>query len=272
MSLSNFTGKTVIITGASAGVGAECARQFARQQANLVLIARGEAALAKISEELSAITSVLTISMDVADTQACEKLFETAEVKFGSVDIIINNAGTHNRGTVASRQPQDLATMVDVNLRAPIVLVTASISYLKKNTGSAIVMVGSLAGRAPLQGAATYSATKAGLRAFTHALAEELEDSSIHVGLVSPGPINTGFIMDDIEDVDDIVYSQKMSTAEEVAEEILALAVGEKVEICIPAMAGKMTTLMYLFPKLRKFIRPILRKKGRKNKQKYLNQ
>jgi hypothetical protein len=270
MDNTGFNNKTVIITGASAGVGAECARQFANNGANLVLVARGEAALAKIAEELRAVTEVLTIAMDVSDTAACKKLLETANEKFGSVDVIVNNAGIHFRGTVDSRDADYFAMMVDVNLRAPIVLATAAIPYLRKSQGGAILMVGSLAGRSPLMGSATYSSTKAGLRAFTHALAEELEDSPIKVGLISPGPINTGFIMDHINDVDDIVYSQKMSSAEEVAVAILELASSDKVEVCIPAMAGKMTSLMYLFPKLRKFVRPILRKKGRKNKQKYL--
>ena len=272
MAPQNFKNQTVIITGASAGVGAECARQFAQNGAKLVLIARGEEALDKIAGELRATTEVLTISMDVSDTAACIKLFETVMEKFGSVDVIINNAGMHLRGRVDSRPAEDFAKMIDVNLRAPIVLATAAIPYLNKSNSGAIVMVGSLAGRSPLEGAATYSSTKAGLRAFTHALAEELEDSPIKVGLVSPGPINTGFIMDEIDDVDDIVYSQKMSTAAEVANEILNVASGNKMEVCIPAMAGKMTTLMYLFPKLRKFVRPILRKKGRKNKLRYKNE
>ncbi len=270
METLNFKDRTIIITGASAGVGAECARQFAKQGANLVLIARGEEALGQITNELSANTEVLSIAMDVSDSEACNALFETAIKKFGRVDVLINNAGMHLRGRVDSRPAEDFAKMVDVNLRAPIVLATTAIPYFNKSNGGAIVMVGSLAGRAPLQGAATYSSTKAGLRAFSYALAEELEGSSIKVGLVSPGPINTGFIMDEIDEVDDIVYSQKMSTAAEVAQEVLKAASGEKVEICIPAMAGKMTTLMYLFPRLRRFVRPILRKKGRKNKQKYL--
>ena len=60
-------------------------------------------------------------------------------------------------------------------------------------------MVGSLAGMAPLQGAATYSGTKSGLRAFTYAISDELRDTGIHVGLVSPGPIDTGFIMTEID-------------------------------------------------------------------------
>ncbi len=270
MPQSIFEGKTIIITGASSGVGAACAREFADNKAKLVLIARGEEALKTVAEKLSKLTEVMIVPMDVSDTKACINLFESVEQKFGSIDILINNAGMHLRGTVDSRTPEDFAAMVDVNLRAPIVLTTAAIPYLKKTAGGAIVMVGSLAGRAPMQGAATYSSTKAGLRAFTYALADELRETGIQVGLVSPGPINTGFIMDEIEDVDDIVYSQPMSSTKEVAEAILAIASGNKTEISMPGLSGKLTTLMYLFPKLRRKVRPMLQKKGRKNKQKYL--
>jgi short-subunit dehydrogenase len=271
MKTDSFRNKTVIITGASAGVGAACARAFAAQKAKLVLIARGEEALDAIAVELRAQTEVLAISMTVSDTGSCLKLLERAEQVFGAVHCLINNAGTHLRGDVESRSPEDLAAMVDVNIRAPLVLTAAALPYLRKAGGGAVVMVGSLAGGAPLQGAATYSATKAGLRAFTYALADELRDSNISVGVVSPGPIDTGFIMDNLDEVEDIVFSQPMSSAEQVANAILKLAKGKRTEICMPASSGILLNLVYLFPSLRRWLRPMFDKKGRKNKEKYRN-
>jgi hypothetical protein len=271
MKTDSFRNKTVIITGASAGVGAACARAFAAQKAKLVLIARGEEALDAIAVELRAQTEVLAISMTVSDTGSCLKLLERAEQVFGAVHCLINNAGTHLRGDVESRSPEDLAAMVDVNMRAPLVLTAAALPYLRKAGGGAVVMVGSLAGGAPLQGAATYSATKAGLRAFTYALADELRDSNISVGVVSPGPIDTGFIMDNLDEVEDIVFSQPMSSAEQVANAILKLAKGKRTEICMPASSGILLNLVYLFPSLRRWLRPMFDKKGRKNKEKYRN-
>jgi short-subunit dehydrogenase len=271
MDTDSFRDKTVIITGASAGVGAACARAFAAQKAKLVLIARGEEALDAIASELRTQTEVLAISMDVSDTGSCLKLLERAEQVFGAVHYLINNAGTHLRGAVESRSPEDLATMVDVNMRAPLVLTAAALPYLRKAGGGAVVMVGSLAGGAPLQGAATYSATKAGLRAFTYALADELRDSNISVGVVSPGPIDTGFIMDNLDEVEDIAFSQPMSSAEQVAEAILKLAKGKRTEISMPASSGRLLNLVYLFPSLRRWLRPMFYEKGRKNKEKYRN-
>jgi short-subunit dehydrogenase len=264
-----FEGKTIIITGASAGVGAACARAFAKHKANLVLCARGQAGLDKISGELSSQCSLLTVAMDVSDTDQCLALLTKAEDEFGRVDVLINNAGMHHRGDLEKVKPIDVGSMVDINLRAPLILSCAAIPFIKKSDGGAIVMVGSLAGMAPLQGAATYSATKAGLRAFAYALADELKDSEINVGVVSPGPIDTGFIMSEIDVVEDIVFSQPMSSADGVADAVLSIARGDKVEIAMPAASGRLVMLSYLFPALRRFMRPSLYAKGRKNTDKY---
>ena len=266
---SRFKEKTIIITGASAGVGAACARAFAAQKANLVLVARGQRGLDLIKEQLSTQTRVLTVAMDVSDTEQCLALFAKAELEFGRVDVLVNNAGMHSRGNLETVSPADVGAMVDINLRAPMMLSCAAIPYLRRAGGGAIVMLGSLAGMAPLQGAATYSGTKAGLRAFAYALADEMRDSGIYVGVVSPGPIDTGFIMDEIDNVEDIVFSQPMSSADEVADAVLSIAAGDKVEIPLPVSSGRMMSLAYLFPWLRRYLRPKLYAKGLKNKDKY---
>ena len=269
--IKSFENKTVIITGASAGVGAACARLFAGHKAKLVLVARGEASLNTIADELRSQCEVLTVVMNVASNEDCLALLEKAEAAFGAVHVIINNAGMHARGDLSTISPMDVAAMVDINMRAPLLLSCAAIPYLQRAGEGAIVNVGSLAGRAPLQGAATYSATKAGLRAFSYALADELRDIGISVGSVSPGPIDTGFIMDEIDAVEDIVFSQPMSTAEQVAAGILAVATGQEIEVVLPAASAKLTHISYLFPKLRRRLRPKLYEQGRKNKEKYRN-
>ncbi len=234
-----------------------------------MLAARGREALDDIAGELDAITRVSTFAMDVADEQRCKELIEKTVSEFGGINCLVNNAGTHRRGNVEDRTGEDLAAMVDINLRAPLFLTAAALPHLKKADEAAIVNVGSLAGRTPMQGAATYAATKAGLRSFTYGLADELLEHNIAVGVVSPGPIDTGFIMDEIDQVEDIVYSQPMSTAEQVADAIVQLARGEAIEIAMPAASGRLTTLSYLFPKLRRGSRKRLYEIGRKNKEKY---
>lgn len=169
-----FNNKTVVITGASAGVGAACARAFAADGANLVLVARGQEGLDKIARELQSKCALLTVAMDVSDNSQCLTLLEKAATEFGGIDVLINNAGLHERGDLKTVDPVNVAAMVDINLRAPLLMSAAAIPYLQKSSAGSIVMVGSLAGMAPLQGAATYSATKAGLRAFAYALSDEL--------------------------------------------------------------------------------------------------
>lgn len=271
MSLTTLDNKTVLISGASAGVGAACARHFAKLGAKLALVARGDAALQAIAEELRGQTEVLTILADIGDLSACEDMVKQVLAHFGSIDLLVNNAGLHHRGEFSQLSPMDVASMVDVNLRAPLFLTAAVLPQMRAQGSGAIVMVGSLAGRAPLQGAASYAATKAGLRAFAYSLADEVRDQGISVGVVSPGPINTGFIMDNIDEVEDIVYSQPMSTAEQVAENIAKIARGEALEISMSWFSGKLTTLGYLFPTLRRALRKSLYARGRKNKDKYRN-
>ena len=152
--------------------------------------------------------------------------------------------------------------MVDVNLRAPIVLSRLAIPYLKESKEGAIINIGSMAGRTPVPGSTTYAATKAGLRSFTLALAEELHDTKIKVALVSPGPVDTGFIMADIDQTADITLSQPMSSAEEVAQTILDLCGNRQREVSMPRITGFLTTLSYLFPALGRLMRPSLERKG----------
>ena len=263
-----FNNKTVIITGGSEGVGAATARMFAEAGANLMLVARNKKNLDAIAEELRAKTKVEVFAMDVSDAEACVDVFKKAAFEFGRVDVLVNNAGYHNRGPVEEIDPADLGKMIDVNLKAPIMLTRIALPYLREAGGGAIINVGSLAGRAPIQDNAGYGASKAGLRSFTYALGFELADSDIKVAVVSPGPIDTGFIMSDIDSVPDINFSQPVSSAEEVAQAVLDLCGNNMRELSMPKVGGFLTMLVYLFPGLAKLLRPMLERKGAKVKAK----
>ena len=265
---NNFKEKTVIVTGGSQGVGAATARKFADAGANLVLVARSRKNLESMAEELRPKTRVEIVTMDVSDMDSCTNLFKKAEFEFGNVHVLVNNAGFHERGLAESIAIDDLGKMIDVNLRAPIVLSRLALPYLKQAGGGAIINVASLAGRTAVPGAATYSATKFGLRAFTMALAEELKDTAVKVAVVSPGPIDTGFIMSNIDDVTDLTFSQPISTADEVAEEIMKLCINNKRERSMPPVSGVLTTLTYLFPGFARALRPAFESRGRRVKRK----
>ena len=261
-----FSKRTVIVTGASAGVGRAAAEAFHREGANVVLVARRPGPLEAAAAELGDGERVLSFAADVAEVAALEGLVAATLERFGAVDGVINNAGAHFRGPVATRSGDELATMVDVNLRAPIVLSRLALPELQRS-GGFIVNVASLAGKLPLDGAATYSATKFGLRAFSFAMAEELRGTGVSVSVVSPGPIDTGFIMDELDEVEDIVFSQTMCTAADVAAMILDCAADGRREREFPVGGGKLATLAYLVPGLRRRIKPALERKGAAVKQ-----
>lgn len=266
--IDTFGDKTVIITGGSEGVGAATARKFADAGARLVLAARRQDKLETIAAELRRKTRVLVVPMDVSEDAACANLLRRAQEEFGSIDILINNAGFHVRGLVGDVTTEDLGRMIDINLKAPIVLCRLAIPFMRNSPdGAAIINVASLAGRVPLSGAATYSASKFGLRVFTFALAEELRGTGIKLAAVSPGPIDTAFIMSNIDTVTDLTFSQPFSTADEVANEIMKLCTNDKRERSMPPISGALTTLSYLFPWLARRLQPLLERRGRRTRR-----
>ena len=257
-----FNDKTVIITGGSEGVGAATARMFAEAGANLMLVARDKKNLESIAAELRGKTRVEIFAMDVTDADACVDVFKKAAFEFGRVDILVNNAGFHARGQVREVPAENLGRIIDVNLKAPIILTRLALPYLEEAGGGAVINVASLHGRLASGGATTYSSSKFGLRIFTLALRQELEGSGIKAAVVSPGPVDTSFIMDNLDEVDDIVFSQPMSTADEVAQAILDLCGNNIGEQAMPTSSGILTTAAYLMPWVRKWLQPMLLKKG----------
>jgi short-subunit dehydrogenase len=263
-----FEGKVVVVTGASSGIGAAAARAFAAEGGHVVLAARSAAPLEQLAGEIVAAGGVaLAVPVDVSDPDAPQRLLERAAQELGGIDVLVNNAGANHRGAVEARTGAELAQIVAVNLTAPILLTRAVLPYLRRRGAGAIVNVASLAGRVPLPHEATYSATKFGLRAFSFALAEELAGSAIRVAVVSPGPVDTGFIMTDLDHVPDLVFSQPVSTAAQIAALILDSAADGRRERTPSRGSSLVTTFGYLFPALRSRLTPLLERRGRAAKE-----
>jgi short-subunit dehydrogenase len=263
-----FNDRTVVITGASAGIGLACARQFAHAGANVVLVARGAAELERTRAELARLGPTLAIAADVADPAAPARIVSGTLAQFGSLHVLVNNAGMHARGPFAEQDPDAFAAMVDVNLRAPIVLTRHALPHLLASRRGAVVNVASLAGMVPTAGGVVYSATKFGLRAFSMALADELRGRGVSVSCISPGPVDTQFIMGELDTVSDLTMSQPLVTADQVAALVLASALDGKLERATPRLSGALATLGYLAPPIRRALRPLLERLGRRNKEK----
>ena len=268
--MKRFEGRTIVITGASAGVGAAAARRFAGEGGRVVLAARGRARLERLADEIvGAGGSALPVSVDVADLSSMQGLVDHAVDAFGGIDVLVNNAGAQARGPIEDHPADELARVVTVNLTAPIVLTRLALPHLRRSPAGAVVNVASLAGRVPVTHEAVYSATKFGLRTFSFAMAEELAGAGIKVAVVSPGPIETGFIMDDLDHVPDIVFSQPMATADQIGALVVEGAADGRRERVNSRMSGVLTTVAYLFPRVRKALTPMMERRGRRAKQRY---
>jgi short-subunit dehydrogenase len=262
-----FLDRTVLVTGASSGVGEAAARQFAAEGARVLLVARTASALDAIAKDIG--EQATAIPTDVSDAEQVKALVDRVLHDVGDLHVLVNNAGFNHRGELIDANPAAIAHIVDVNLKAPILLTHAFLPHLVKHAKANVVNVASIAGQIPLPGEATYSATKFGLRGFSMAIAEELRETSVRVSLVSPGPIDTGFLTDDIDAVPDLVFSQPMSSAEEVAQAILDCAHDGRLERTLPRLSGTLATAGYLMPELPRLLRPILESQGRRAKAKY---
>jgi len=265
---SRFVNKTVIVTGASEGVGAAAAQRFHQEGANVVLVARRQEMLDKLARALG--NRALAVAADVTDRAQLATVVERAVEAFQGVDVLVNNAGFNHRGELAKINVDSLEQIVNVNLKAPIVMTKLTLPHLLKSKG-AIVNVASLAGMIPMPDEATYCATKFGLRGFSFSLAEELHETGVTVSTVAPGPIETGFILTDLDEVPDYVFSQPMSTAEQVAGLILDCALDGRRERAIPKKSARLATLGFHLPFLTKLLRPLLNKKGARMKKHYID-
>jgi short-subunit dehydrogenase len=258
--------KVALVTGASSGIGLAVARKIIARGGRVALVARTEATLATIAKELGEDRATI-FPLDVTDNVALAALPKRVVARFGRLDVVVNNAGVNHRGELLERTADELEQIIHTNLVAPIRLTRAALPHL--GAGSFVVNVASLAGKVPVPHEATYSASKAGLRAFSRALDVELAGVGVRVSTVNPGPVDTGFF-DDITTVPDLVFSQPMSSAEQVADAVMQAIETGALEVDVPMVSGKLATLGYLSPRLFAALRPIFAKRGAKMKAAYI--
>lgn len=184
-------GKTVIITGASSGIGAATARVFASSGARLVLAARNAAALEQLARELPG--SPLAVPTDVTDRGAVEALVATTVAKWGSVDILVNNAGIGLAAPVAQIAPADFERVFAANLLGPLFAMQAVLPHMQAAGRGQIINVSSVAAARALPYGGGYAASKAALDRLGEALRTELLGSGVVVTTVRPGTTSTPF-------------------------------------------------------------------------------
>ena len=185
-----------VITGASAGIGHEFARQLAGRAQRIVLVARRRDRLEELRLELLKRNPGLQVEIQVADLSILEQVVELGHVvlKDGPVDFLINNAGLGDYGPVATAEPRRLNEMIQVNVLALTALTRTLLPQMIAQKRGAILNVSSSAGFLPIPGFAVYSATKAYVTSFSEALRAEVRGSQISVCALCPGPVQTEFM------------------------------------------------------------------------------
>jgi short-subunit dehydrogenase len=196
MSGFDVKGSCVLITGASAGIGREFARQLAGRAGSLVLIARRIERLEELRDELTRRDPSLNVqirAVDLAQPSEVDELCAWIEREKIAIDFLINNAGLGDRGSFATSEPKRVREMLAVNMVALTVLPRALLPEMIKKKRGAILNVSSSAGFLPIGGLAVYAATKAYVTSFSEAIRAELRGTGVTVTALCPGPVHTEF-------------------------------------------------------------------------------
>jgi len=190
-----FRGRTMLVTGASSGIGYDIALVLAGLGVKAVLVARRRV---KLDELASAIRHkaghALVLTADISRRQQVQEVVARALEEIGHIDILINCAGILEPGSVENMDPQSFQRMLNVNVLGTLHTIQAVLPSMRQAGSGHIVNIGSLAGRRGIPRLGGYSATKFALVGLTEALRVELFDSGVHIALVMPGVVDTPMI------------------------------------------------------------------------------
>lgn len=194
--MNRLNNKTVLITGATSGIGRSCAKFFASEGANLVLLARRENLLLEVKDELSKITSgdIYTAQCDITDYQKVRQTVASVPAHLREIDILVNNAGlAKGLEPLADGLPENWNVTIDTNVKG-LLYVTKEVvkGMINRNSGH-IINIGSTAGHDVYPNGSVYCASKYAVKAITQSLRVELVATDIRVTTIDPGLVETNF-------------------------------------------------------------------------------
>jgi ribitol 2-dehydrogenase len=217
MSLSN---KTILISGASSGIGKATAKLLVANGANVVLVARSSERLKALAAELG--TNALALRCDVTSVEQLEETVRATVERFGTLDALFANAGIYLSGDVADGVPSAWSELIDVNIKGVMNSVHAVLPiFLEKGSGD-ILICSSISGHQAIHWEPVYSASKHAIQAFTHGLRRQLLQKGVRVGAVAPGMVlNELWGIHDQAEIDRRADAGEGLRSEDVAEAVL---------------------------------------------------
>lgn len=180
-------GKHVLVTGGSRGIGERMARECAARGAKVTIVARNGEALQRVAASIGGSYVVV----DLSDDHDVDTLISRVEDLYGSIDVLINNAGLETTTAFAVEDEREIRTVARVNLEVPMLLTRHVLPGMLARGIGHVVFVSSLAGTAGFPGMSVYGATKAGVLNFVNGLQRELKATNVNVTVLSPGPVDT---------------------------------------------------------------------------------
>ena len=215
----------VFITGASSGIGAACARKFAKEGYTLILNARSIDKLQALKTELETTygTDIILLPFDVRDRKAAAKAINTLPENYQAIDILVNNAGLAlGMDKEYAGVEEDYDTMIDTNITALLMITRLVVPGMIARHKGHIINIGSVAGDAAYPGGSVYCATKAAVKVLSDGLRMDLADTPLRVTNVKPGLVETNFSLTrfagDKERADKVYQGIKPLTGEDIAE------------------------------------------------------
>jgi 3-oxoacyl-[acyl-carrier protein] reductase len=196
-----LAGRTCVVTGASSGIGRETALQLCAEGAKVLLVARGEERLTAVTEEASKTGAdsggqAAALSLDVTAEDAGERMLSAAEERFGSLDVLVNNAGTAKWRDMEDVPEEDWRAQYELNVIAPLRAMRAAIPPMVERGWGRVVNVCSTAGKRPSAAMAEYSVAKAAELSLSRLFADRYAKSGVLVNAVAPGPVEAEMWME----------------------------------------------------------------------------
>ena len=227
----DLSGKTVLITGASSGIGRACAEDFAKNGCRLVLAARRRDRLETLAAELEDRYGVetLTVCLDVRDRAAVDAAFAAPPHGWGEIDILVNNAGLA-RGLAPLQEGdiEDWEEMIDTNLKGLLYVTRAVLPGMVERGGGHVINIGSIAGHEVYPAGNVYCATKYAVAALTRATGIDTLGTGVRVSTVDPGMVETEFSVvrfhGDAQRAESVYTGLEPLRAEDVAEAVVFCA------------------------------------------------